>query len=114
MKVFLIGLPASQDFGSQTLSARLAWEDEAITRIGNYAKLPMGHGHLSDEDEEVKIPLKSTQVYQLICEQDDFVALLNRAFDLFPAETHLFTAGIGHATLVERPVVAPSQPKEKK
>ena len=102
-KLFEIALPLYANNGFP-YEARLAqWEERALEVAGGFSRRPDGEGAWRDPSNG-HVYRDAMRPYRIACSDEAFATLTAHAFRLFSDQVAIFTAELGTADIIDRPV----------
>lgn len=100
MDLYLITLPKSSNDGRIDYEYdRRDWEKVALQKAGGFTELGARRGAWKDPDSGVVYD-EEMVAYQVACDRDTMLELVDEAMRLFPDQLAFFTAKIGEAEIV--------------
>ena len=109
MKLFEITLPQRTNAGQFYTHALAAWENYAAMLAGGFTRLAPCDGVWLDGNKRYH---DTVIKYQVACAPGLFLALREKAFDLFPDQVAIMTAELGTADITYRTARAVSTARE--
>lgn len=97
--LFEIALPLNTNDGENYNAAHKAWTVQAAKVAGGFTQRPPGLGMWQDKGT---LYVDDMIPYRLACSAEQFAALVDEAFRLFPDQLAIFTARIGDADIISR------------
>ena len=99
MRFYMIALPLYTNGGDDYDDAHEQWRRSALKHAGGFTELGDAHGFWMDGD---KLYTDRIRQYQVACEPEQWVALVDAAFALFADQEAIFSADIGAPEIVSR------------
>lgn len=103
MNLYEILLPAQDNTGKSTLTARELWLQRALDSVGGFTDRGLVTGTWKDAATGILYPNEPMHAYHVACEDYRWLDLVARAHELFPDQQAIFTAKIGEATIYTKP-----------
>ncbi len=100
MKLYEIQLPERDNSDISTYHRCDQWEAHCLQIVGGFSKAGKVVGFWNDKKKGLFIDDMIS--YRIACQPEQFAALVDCAFRLFPDQLAIFTAEIGTAEIVTR------------
>ena len=101
--LYEILLPAQDNAGKSTLTARELWLQRTLDTVGGFTDRGIVTGTWKDASTGILYPEEPMHVYQVACEEHLWLDLVARAHELFPDQAAIYTANIGFAFIYSKP-----------
>jgi len=94
-----IALPARTNEGADYSAAHRTFNTITLQIVGGATQRPTGIGVWKDAG---KVYMDEMVPYRVACSEEQFAALVDHAFRLFPDQVAIFTSRIGEAEIITR------------